>query len=219
MIYVIMCGGYYDVWKEPKQLAIVNGERIIDRTIRLLRENDVGSIAISSNDPRFEDLGVPVLHHLNEYRSENGQLTGYWLDAFYPHFDKTDEVTFIFGDVYFSEDAMRQIVNCQRPGNTLFGSKIAENPWHKNWGEPFAYVVKDYETFMRGVQTVKDMFDAGALARHPIVWELYRFLNGLDINIQQVRPGTFVAIDDETIDLDSPTRVADLEKKLKEMGR
>ena len=42
MKYVIMCGGYYQNFKEtPKQLSVVNGERIVDRTIRLLKENGI----------------------------------------------------------------------------------------------------------------------------------------------------------------------------------
>ena len=213
MKYVIMCGGVYTVFDEPKQLSVVRGERLIERTIRLLKENGCNDICITSNDERFEQFGVPVLHHKNEYKSENGTLSGYWLDAFFPHFPGDTEVTFVFGDVYFTEDAIRAIVNCDRPWNTLFGSKIAANPWHKNWGEPFAYVVKDYETFMQGVNDVKELYDKGMLVRHPIVWELYRYLNGFDINVQRVSSATFVIIDDETIDCDSQRIVEELNGK------
>ena len=41
----------------------------------------------------------------------------------------------------------------------------------------------------------------------PIVWELYRCLNGLDINIQAVLDDTFVVIDDGTIDVDHPEHI------------
>ena len=38
---VIMCGGIYQYWKEPKAMSIVRGERLIERTIRLLKENGI----------------------------------------------------------------------------------------------------------------------------------------------------------------------------------
>ena len=33
MIYVIMCGGYYGSFAQPKALTVVNGEALVDRTI------------------------------------------------------------------------------------------------------------------------------------------------------------------------------------------
>ena len=38
MKYIIMCGGKYDEFEKPKQLLEVNGEVIVERTIRLLKE-------------------------------------------------------------------------------------------------------------------------------------------------------------------------------------
>ena len=76
-----------------------------------------------------------------------------------------------------------------------------------NWGEPFAYVVNDYKTFMEGVRDVKKMQDEGKLKRQGLVWELYRHLNGLDVNVQQVLLNdTYFAIDDGTMDFDSPEK-------------
>ena len=60
MRYIIMCGGSYEHWPQPKQLTRINGEPIIERTIRLLRENGVEDIAISSNNDVFRQFGVPV---------------------------------------------------------------------------------------------------------------------------------------------------------------
>ena len=31
---IIMCGGYYENFKEHKSLSIINGERLVERTIR-----------------------------------------------------------------------------------------------------------------------------------------------------------------------------------------
>ena len=39
MKYILMCGGNYkDKFEIPKQLLEVNGEKLVERTIRLLKE-------------------------------------------------------------------------------------------------------------------------------------------------------------------------------------
>lgn len=216
MKYVIMCGGDYKDFETPKQLTVINGETLVDRTIRLLREQGIEEIYISSNDKRFDREDTPRLEHTNTYKAEGGKLEGYWLDAFYPYFKPSDKVCFMFGDVYYSEAAIRTIVGLKCTKNTLFGTSDAKNELHENWGEPFAYKVVDYDTFMKGVAAVKEMQDKGLTKRLPIVWELYRYLNGLDVNIQQVLDETYVCIDDETMDTDTPQKIRDLQESIKE---
>ena len=213
MYYVIMCGGQYQDFEIPKQLTVINGERLVDRTIRLLKENGVEDIFITSNDKRFEDCDAPVLHHYNSYKVVDGVQEGYWLDAFYPSFRPSQTVCFMFGDVYYTEEAIRTIVGLKCVKNTLFGTKDAKNKKHENWGEPFAYKVVDYAEFMRGVETVKKMQDDGITKRVPIVWELYRFLNGLDVNVQKVLDETYVCIDDGTMDVDTLDKVEMVRKR------
>jgi hypothetical protein len=197
----------------PKQLTVINGERLVDRTIRLLRENGVEQVYISSNDKRFEDCDAPTLHHPNSYKVIDGVQEGYWLDAFYPYLKPSDTVCFMFGDVYYTEEAIRTIVGLKCVKNTLFGTKDAKNKKHENWGEPFAYKVVDYAEFMRGVEAVKEMQDNGITKRIPIVWELYRFLNGLDVNVQRVLDETYVCIDDGTMDTDDINKIEMLKEK------
>ena len=117
-----MCGGEYKVFKTPKHLSVINGERIVDRTIRLLKENGVKDIYISSNNPIFDSCGVPRLEHKNEYINKGTSNTGYWLDAFY----KTNEPTvYIWGDVYFTEKAIETIVKYKTNNNVFFGTGAA----------------------------------------------------------------------------------------------
>lgn len=211
MKYCILCGGYYEKFTTPKHLLEIGGERIVERTIRLLRENGVNDIVITATDERFDGLGVPRLEHRNTYRQENGEQYGYWLDAFYPF---TEPIVYIFGDVYFSDKAIKTIVNYDGGGNILFGSALATNTLHMNWGEPFAYVVNDMATFRAGIEAVKKLQDEGKTDRMPVVWELYRYLNGLDVNIHEVKSDTFKVIDDVTIDVDSPEAYNELKGKV-----
>ena len=66
--YIIMAGGYYQQFKDHKALSVVNGEPLVARTIRLLKENGINeNIFISSNDDRFKEYGY-VIKHENSYR-------------------------------------------------------------------------------------------------------------------------------------------------------
>ena len=214
MKYVIMCGGKYDMWKKPKQLQVINGEVLVARTIRQLKENGIEDIVITSNDKRFDDYGVPRLEHTNTFRLTNEKDYGYWLDAFYP-FPDDEKVCYIYGDVYYTDNAIKTIVNYESNDNILFGTSDAKNEYHENWGEPFAYKVNNNKEFKEGIIAVKKLQDEGKLKRIAITWELYRYLNKLDVNIQQVLDKTYVCIDDGTMDIDYPEELESLKKEMK----
>lgn len=200
MKYIIMCGGSYKEFETPKQLYEVNGERIVDRTIRLLRENGIKDIFISATNPLFDTCDAIRIEHKNDFQITKNGIKGYWLDAFYP----TKEPTcYLWGDVYFSDNAIKTIVNYKTDKNILFGNEDALNIYHNNWGEPFAYIVNDYKTFFNAIEELKKLKDANKLSREPIVWEIYRYLHNLPLDIQTIT-NDYVVINDGTIDIDSP---------------
>ena len=208
---IIMCGGVYDHFTTPKQLSVINGETLLERTIRLLKENGITEYYISSTNMLFERYGT-VLYHDNSYKFENGKVYGYWVDAYYP----TDKPTiYLHGDVYYSETAMKTILNLNPSVNTFIGNETARNKEHKNWGEPFGWIVVDQKTFRDGIEKTKRLQDEGKLERgYAISWELYRVLNNLDPNKQYIIDKTYLSIDDETIDIDAPWQIEELNKKV-----
>lgn len=213
MKYIIMCGGVYDTFKTPKQLSVINGETLLERTIRLLKENGIIEYYITSNNPIFKKYGK-VLEHNNTFKFENGQVKGYWIDAYYP---MSEPVTYLHGDVYYSEDAMKKILNLNPKVNTFVGNEIARNKEHKNWGEPFGYIVVNQEEFRKGIEKTKKLQDEGKLERgYAISWELYRVLNGLDPNKQYIIDDTYLSIDDITIDIDAPFQIEELNRRVKD---
>lgn len=209
MIYVIMCGGYYDFFVQPKALTVVNGEALVDRTIRLLTENGVAreNIKITSNDERLEGHGVEVLHHHNSfefYEIDGKQVfKGYWVDAFMRF---NEPVCYLWGDVYFTEQGIKTIVNHKAIINTFFGTI---EPNLKPWEEPLAYKVYDTETFFKGVEKIKQLQDEGKCRRHPIVWELYRILNGFDVNQHKLGRG-YVNVKGGGMDVDNPAQAEEI---------
>ena len=218
MIYVIMCGGQYPEFSRHKSLIEVNNEKLISRTVRLLRKfiKETDRIVITTQDIRFNQYADVILTESN-YSGSSKELKGYWLDAFYLGFEDTDKVTYLMGDVYYTENALQLIVECQKDGNILFGTSLAKNEFHHNWGEAFAYVVNDYKEFREGVIAVKKLQDEGRTNRVALVWELYRYLNNFDINTQRINDLTYVCIDDITMDIDSLEDVKLIEKKINEV--
>lgn len=232
MKYIIMAGGKYDEFKTPKQLLEINGEVIIERTIRLLRENGITDIAISTNNPVFEYLNVPILKHNNEFvcngKYETKSSKYCWLNAYYP---TKEPCCYLHGDVYFSDNAIKTIVNA-KVKNTMFFCTYDEtdavrNPQNLKGREPFAYKVENQEVFRYGINKIMEMVDNGEFDESlpPLSWTLYRFLNGYDVmrnaktyievnNIFQSK-GDYIVIDDYTTDIDNIDDIRLIEESLK----
>ena len=201
MKYIIMCGGTYDKWKEPKHLTKINGEPIVARTIRLLRENGALDIAISSNDPRFEQFGVPVLRHDNPYHlPKDSDAKTPWLDAFYP---METPVCYIFGDVVFSPEAIKTIVETPTDSVQFFASAKPLPPiYPKRWAEPFAFKVEDLRLFWESVVLAKKYDEQGLFKRQPVSWELWQVIKGTPLN--KIIYTNYKVINDYTCDVDTP---------------
>ena len=199
MKYIIMCGGTYKKWETPRQLFPINGEPIVARTIRLLRENGVEDIAISSNNPIFEKLGVPVLKHENSMVvSETLNVSGYWVDAFYP----TDEpVCYLLGDVVYSPEAIKTIIETETDDIEFFASAPPFAPeYSKPWAEPFALKVINTDHLKHAICITKQYADMGLFYRHPIMWELWQVIQATPLN--HIDYGNYTVINDYTCDVD-----------------
>lgn len=206
MRFIIMCGGDYG--EKPKQLLQVRGECIVERTIKLLRKCGAEDIAISTNDDRFEWLGVPILKHENDFKY--GRREGKWLKAFYP----TDSpVTYIFGDVYFSEAAIRKIVNTETDSILFFASAPPfAKEYMKPWSEPMAFKVMDPELFFEKVKECHGYDIEGRFKREPIAWELWQVIKGTPLNHILLN---YTAIRDYTCDVDDEKEARELEERLR----
>lgn len=206
-----MCGGYYDTFNKHKSLSVINGEPLVERTIRLLKQNGIEDYYISSNDDSFKKYGK-VLKHTNTYRYENGIIKGYWVDAYYP---TNEPVIYLHGDVYYTEDAIKKILNLNPKVNTMIGNRWALNENHDKVGEPFGWIVVDQKSFREAIDKCKKLQDESKIDRgYAISWELYEVLNGYDINDFIITKDTYLAIYDETDDVDYPEQIELLNKKV-----
>lgn len=209
MKYVILCGGDYVGWETPRQLLrLPSGETIVERTIRLLNEAGIADsdIFLTATDKRFYDLGYPIIEHENKYNGVNGR----WLEAFPAIFEK---VCYIFGDVIFSPDAIKKIVEMEEGQQAIhfFGSAPPfSDIYPKSWAEPFGFKVFNPERFLECISETYWRWENGHFRRNPIAWELWWVIGGKDtvgLNCYD----NYDAIRDYTCDVD---HVGELERMI-----
>ena len=199
-------------FETPRQLTKINGETLIERTIRLLKQNGIKDITITAHDKRFDNLGAKRYEPLyNDWDGE--KTTGYWLSAF-PIEVLNEPVCFLFGDVYYSENAIKTIIETQTYSTLFFCTyKNKNKKYIKHHDEPLGYKIVDYIMFKEHIERVKTLKDKGLCCREPIVWELYRSINGQDINVHKMTDN-YIAINDESCDIDTINDIILLQKKI-----
>ena len=207
MKYIILANSNDKKLPFPRQLSEINGESLICRTIRLLKENGVKDIVITARDERFDNLGATRYEPINsDYDYNTGQ--GYWLNAF-PFELLTEPVCFIWGDVYFSDNAIKTIVNNDDDKYLFFCTyKNRDLKYIKKHDEPLAFKVVDTELFKEKINEVKKLKDDKVCCREPIIWEVYRVMNDIYVNEHRLKDNV-VVINDESCDIDC---IEDLEK-------
>lgn len=206
-----MCGGEYVQWEKPRQLTELAGEAIVARTIRLLKECGVEDIAISSNRIEFAEFGVELLRHTNKYVGYGKSNNGLWTDAFYL---MDEPVCYLFGDVVFSPEAIKTIVETKTEDIEFFASAPPFSPMYtKRWAEPFALKVVNTEHLKSAIAKVKELHSQGKFSRNPIMWELWQVIKDTPIN--KLIYDNYTAINDYTCDIDSEEDI----KKFKQIIR
>ena len=196
MRYIIMCGGDYGF---PRHFATIGGVPLIYRTVTQLKKLGI-TPEISTNDERFSEF-ADIIRHKNDFTVENDHVTGgAWVDCFYP----TDEPTcYIFGDVVFSDSAIKTIVERETDSIDFFAScPPFSHLFIKEWAEPFAFKVQDQKRFRAAIDFVKANLETGIFRRHPIAWELWQVIHGR--NVREIDYGSYVVINDYTCDIDHP---------------
>ena len=200
---IIMCGGVYNDFKQHKALSKIKGEVLVERTIRLLEENGVKDWYISATDPAF-DKYKRILKHENTFKDIDGKITGYWVDAYYP----VDTPTiYLHGDVYYTDESIKKILNLNPTKNTFIGNEYALNDLHIKVGEPFGWIIPNPKEFFNAIEKVKHLQDEGKVERGiAISWELYEVLNGYNVNDFQIDKDTYLVLDN-VFDIDAPWQI------------
>jgi hypothetical protein len=187
MKVVIMAAGNGLRWNNflgvPKQMIPINGEPLLHRTIRLLKERKIPykDIVVTVPEKGFygklpckEVVGDPTWS-VDKFLNAYGDL-------------------YVYGDVYYTEEAMNTIVYTLEP--SFYGRYTGSRITGKKWGEVFG--VRPDDRMREIFKQIKEMDIPKRRG-----WEVYRLWAGYGINEDKVGD-YWREIDDFTDDIDSP---------------
>ena len=183
MKYIIMCAGKGKRWKNylgiPKHFVKINGETLIGRTTRILKENNIDYI-ITSSDKRYKKYGETIPQSSNDCEIDRFENT------------KDKEICYLYGDVYYTDEALKTIINTPTNEILFFGSDE----------EIFAIKIIDKPLFMKHKNRVKRLYLKNKIGRC-IGWEVYRSLNNIPFD-EHIISERYYLINDGTDDIDYP---------------
>ncbi|MBR1989440.1 MAG: 2-C-methyl-D-erythritol 4-phosphate cytidylyltransferase [Firmicutes bacterium] len=191
MKYIIMADGKGTRWQNyndiPKHFIEIGGETLLARTVRLLNEGDeAADVIITSHDPRYEVPGArryePLNNHLEIDRFTE-ELIG-------------DDVCFLYGDTYYSREAMDTILRTETEDMIFFGNERSI----------VAIKVKDGALFRNHVDNVRRLFLEGKIEKC-IGWQVYQSFTGLPFGEKKIGP-SYIVLEDGTEDFNSPEDLA-----------
>ncbi|MCR4956178.1 MAG: 2-C-methyl-D-erythritol 4-phosphate cytidylyltransferase [Lachnospiraceae bacterium] len=188
MKYIIMADGKGTRWDNynhiPKHFIKIGNETLLERTVRLLKEREPSStVYITSHDPRYEVKGAiryEPLHNVLEIDRFTEELIA-------------DDVCFLYGDTYYSEEAMDRIT----------GEKVKDLMFFGNEKSIVAIKVKDGALFKQHVDRVRTLF------LHHLIssckgWQVYQSFAGLPYTHKEIGEH-YIYLKDETRDFNSPS--------------
>ena len=166
-----------------KHFIEIDGETIIERTIRLVRKYDPNAeLIVTTHKPNYEFEGVTRYEPLNNH---------YEIDRFTVELIDND-VCFLYGDTYYTEEAIQQIVFNQNNSLLFFGTLK----------KMVAIKVNDKEQMLEHCRQVRQLFRNNKIEKC-IGWQLYQSFENLPFGAPQIHDH-FVLIEDETSDFNTP---------------
>lgn len=188
MKYIIMADGKGTRWNNyngiPKHFIEINGERIIERTIRLLKKYDYDSkIIVTSHDDRYCFEGT------ERYEPKNNVLE---IDRFTEELIE-DNVCFLYGDCYYEESSIKKIVNLSNNSLLFFGNSYSI----------VAIKVFDSNLFKRHIHNVKNLYIDGLIDTCK-GWQVYYSFENM-LFCDKIIGDNFVMLSQETHDFNYPS--------------
>ena len=217
-----MAGGADEKWTNlggegRRHFQVVNGERVLDRIVRQLRERGVTDIGIICPEmPGYDIEGtyrVEPTYDAWGHEGFNGQR--YWSDI--------DRTLMLYGDVVFTDRAMDRIVGFDEQRFMAFG-RFGNSPTRKGGGELFAFSFwpDQADEWAAAVEHSFELRDAGIIKRGGS-WEGYRVMGGARgplVGKHLLYPLCFTRIHDGmTDDFDTPQQFSKLRTMFESIPR
>ncbi len=203
MKWLICCAGEMSRWKNylntPKHLVKINGESLLQRTIRLINlyDTDADINIIALND-KYIIPGTNLIKIEEHYKTLPLKSVIHFSSEILTNI-------MIFGDIYFTENCIKKIADTYIKNCPIFfgrekNSTITLCPYGEIWGIMFNFnhinLIKD------SINILERKHKNGKIKRLKH-WELYRFLNNIPLKKHKITDN-FIEIDDFTEDFDYP---------------
>lgn len=196
---IILCAGESSRWQnyqgDPKHLIKIDGERLIDRTVRLIKQySPQTEIIIVANDDRYKVEGTTL--YKPELNPDNLEADN-WLSSM-PLWSE-GKTFLMFGDIWFTDEAMQTIFGDTGEEWRVFGRESGSFITGKIWEEWFciSFYGKERVLLLGILNNLIEERKSGEIGKAG-GWELYRSLKKTDSK------NHFVVIDDFTEDFDFP---------------
>lgn len=200
-------GGYLGV---TKHYAVIDGEPVIERTVRLLRERGQDDVWVVSKDYSIDGVHNyhPKLNPRNHDADKFISSSELWAD--------NKRTIVIYGDVYFTEQAIDTILAEDITLYRLFCRPNGNKKFKYPYGECFAvsFHPTDHEFLMYCLKRLVHLYRADVISRIG-GWELTRLMANVPIaKMDQHKRwlANYYVIDDETNDIDYPSDYENVKK-------
>lgn len=204
---LILCAGDGERWGNhlgrPKQLLEIGGETLLGRIHRQLASHRIDDAIVVGRDPLLRQ-GNWIVFEPESFRWTVETLLStqeLWRGS----------VVVLLGDVFYSDAAMRKILNSKKD-LSVFGRKGANTFTNTKWGELFAirFGSHSYSNVVHHIMKSMDHAESGGRGK---IWEFYYSAVGFDLNQSKTvtESRVFVSINDYTDDIDSPDDYSQLE--------
>jgi len=216
MRYLILAQGGVDArWQNPdgtpwlgitKHLLPVDGETLLGRTVRLLKRRGARDIVITGpeDDPRYRFAGVRTV------QQDQSGWTWPGINALHGTRElwaPRSRTTLLFGDVFYTDEAMDLIVACDEPDLHFYRRPTASALTAHPWDEPFgmSFMPEHHDRIVEvGARIAADWTGV----KRPHLWHFHAAWHSLQVKRARDlvnAPGQTV-IDDWTDDIDKPSQ-------------
>lgn len=168
---IIMAAGSARRWTDivPKQLVEIDGEIILYRTLRLLREAGIVHPTLTASPHLLNFVERWKMGAAEVYvPTENFQE----IDRFLSCQERWGEQTlFLYGDVYYTKEAISQILHNYAPPVTFYGRRSGNTV--KPYGEMFALRADTSDPlFIERLKTIREQEMLGQ--RRGLGWDVFK---------------------------------------------
>lgn len=214
MPVLIGCAGGGSRWNGhlgiAKHFAPIDGKPLIEHTIGNLNERGITPIIVAHTmsrlDRTYELDGADIVY----VSADRGVSTDKYLCS--RHLWSPDDRTIqLWGDVWYSDDALSAILGWSGPDWRLFGRLTRSETTGCDWAEPFALAFwpADHDRIAHHLDVITQMWRDGLIDRCT-TWEWYRSMCGISgPDVRRSTPqddlGHVTHIDDWTDDFDLPS--------------